>query len=117
VPRSPKPLFSDVDFVDPPRHHLLHRRPHVAEPPQLYGPHAPVIIPKASDGYTCVTDNLKVCRVFSGNPNHPRSSEQDHITEALQYYNSLYNKLHQSKNVKDLCNISLQTIYSKPYTS
>jgi hypothetical protein len=40
--------------------------------------------------------------VSSKNPNHPRSSEQDHITEALQYYNSLYNKLHQSKSVKVL---------------
>jgi hypothetical protein len=40
--------------------------------------------------------------VSSGNPNHPRSSEQDHITEALQYYNSLYNKLHQSKSAEVL---------------
>jgi hypothetical protein len=38
----------------------------------------------------------------SGNPNHPRSSEQNHIIEALQYYNSLYNKLHQSKSAKVL---------------
>jgi ABC-type dipeptide/oligopeptide/nickel transport system ATPase subunit len=50
-----------------------------------------------------------------GNSNHPRSSEQDHITEALQYYNSLYNKLHQSKSAEVLRNISLQTIYFKPY--
>jgi hypothetical protein len=47
----------------------------------------------------------KVCRVFSGNPNHPRSFEQDHIPEALQYYNSLYNKLHQSKSAEVLHNI------------
>jgi hypothetical protein len=40
--------------------------------------------------------------VSSKNPNHPRSSEQDHITEALQYYNSLYNKLHQSKSAEVL---------------
>jgi hypothetical protein len=51
--------------------------------------------------------------VSSENPNHPRSSEQDHITEALRYYNSLYNKLHQSKCAEVLHNISLQTICSK----
>jgi hypothetical protein len=35
--------------------------------------------------------------------------------EALWYYNSLYNKLHQSKSVEVLHNISLQTICFKPY--
>jgi hypothetical protein len=50
--------------------------------------------------------------VSSRNPNHPQSSEQDHITEALQYYNNLYNKLHQSKSAKVLHNI----IY-KPFVS
>jgi hypothetical protein len=49
----------------------------------------------------------------SENPNHPRSSEQDHISEASQYYNILYNKLHQSKSAEVLHNISLQTLYSK----
>jgi hypothetical protein len=44
--------------------------------------------------------------VSSGNPNHPQSSEQDHITEALQYYNSLYKKIHQSKSAEVLHNIS-----------
>jgi hypothetical protein len=44
--------------------------------------------------------------VSSGNLNHPRSSKQDHITEALQYYNNLYNKLHQSKSAEVLHNIS-----------
>jgi hypothetical protein len=44
--------------------------------------------------------------VSSGNPNHPRSSEQDHIPEALQYYNSLYNKLHHSKSAEVLHIIS-----------
>jgi hypothetical protein len=42
-------------------------------------------------------DNLKSLSGVFGNPNHPWFSKQDHITEALQYYNSLYNKLHQSK--------------------
>jgi hypothetical protein len=51
--------------------------------------------------------------VSSGNPNHPWSFEQDHITEASQYYNILYNKLHQSKSTKVLHNISLQTLCSK----
>jgi hypothetical protein len=31
----------------------------VAEPPKLYGPHAPVTIPKTSDGYACTPDNLR----------------------------------------------------------
>jgi hypothetical protein len=31
----------------------------VAEPHKLYGPHAPVIVPKTSDDYACVPDNLK----------------------------------------------------------
>jgi hypothetical protein len=31
----------------------------VAEPPKLYGPHAPVIVPKTSDGDAYVPDNLK----------------------------------------------------------
>jgi hypothetical protein len=31
----------------------------VAEPPKLYGPHAPVIVPKTSDCYVCTPDNLR----------------------------------------------------------
>jgi hypothetical protein len=31
----------------------------VAEPPKLYGPHAPVIVPKTFDGYACTPDNLR----------------------------------------------------------
>jgi hypothetical protein len=31
----------------------------VAEPPKLYGPHAPVIVPKTSDGFACTPDNLR----------------------------------------------------------
>jgi hypothetical protein len=49
----------------------------------------------------------------SGNPNHPPSSEQDHISKTSQYYNILYNKLHQSKSAEVLHNISLQTFHSK----
>jgi hypothetical protein len=30
----------------------------VAEPPKLLGPHAPVLVPKTSDGYACAPDNL-----------------------------------------------------------
>jgi hypothetical protein len=51
--------------------------------------------------------------VSLGNLNHPRSSDHDHISEALQYYNILYNKLHQSKSTKVLHNIILQTLCSK----
>jgi hypothetical protein len=31
----------------------------VAEPPKLYGPYAPVIVPKTSDSYACTPDNLR----------------------------------------------------------
>jgi hypothetical protein len=31
----------------------------VTEPPKLYGPHAPVIVPKTSHGYACTLDNLR----------------------------------------------------------
>jgi hypothetical protein len=40
----------------------------VAEPPKLYGPHAPVIVPKASDGDACVPDNLKSLSGVLGEP-------------------------------------------------
>jgi hypothetical protein len=30
----------------------------MAEPPKLLGPHAPVLVSKTSDGYTCASDNL-----------------------------------------------------------
>jgi hypothetical protein len=50
--------------------------------------------------------------VSSENPNHPRSSEQDHITETLLYYNILYNKLHQSKSAEVLHNIIYKSFIS-----
>jgi hypothetical protein len=31
----------------------------VAEPPKLYDPHAPIIVPKTYDGYACTPDNLR----------------------------------------------------------
>jgi hypothetical protein len=37
----------------------LHSWPTIAEPPKLYGPHAPVIVSKTSDGYACTPDNLR----------------------------------------------------------
>jgi hypothetical protein len=40
----------------------------VAEPPKLYGPHAPVIVPKTSDGYACVPYNLKSLSGVLGKP-------------------------------------------------
>jgi hypothetical protein len=30
----------------------------VAEPPKLLGPHAPVLVPRTSDGYACAPNNL-----------------------------------------------------------
>jgi hypothetical protein len=42
-----------------------------AEPPKLYGLHAPVIVPNTSNGYACVLDNLKS---MSGVLRKPESS-------------------------------------------
>jgi hypothetical protein len=42
----------------------------VAEPPKLYGPHAPVIVPKTSDSYACVPYNLKSLSGVLRKPNH-----------------------------------------------
>lgn len=30
----------------------------VTEPPKLYGPHAPIIVPRTSDSYACDSNNL-----------------------------------------------------------
>jgi hypothetical protein len=43
----------------------------MVEPPKLYGPYTPVIVPKTSDGYACVPDNLKS---LSGVLEKPESS-------------------------------------------
>jgi hypothetical protein len=40
----------------------------VAEPPKLYGPHGPVIVPKTSDSYACVPYNLKSLSGVLGKP-------------------------------------------------
>jgi hypothetical protein len=47
----------------------------VTEPPKLYGPHVPVIVPKTSDSYACTPDNL---RRSVGCPH--RTSIQLHLT-------------------------------------
>jgi hypothetical protein len=70
----------------------------VAEPPKLYGPHAPVIVLKTSDGYACTPDNL---RRSVGCPHrtliqlylttHTRINKG--VTTTLQH---LYKTLHQS---------------------
>jgi hypothetical protein len=40
----------------------------VAESPKVYGLHAPVIVPKTSDGYACVPDNLRNLSGILGKP-------------------------------------------------
>jgi hypothetical protein len=40
----------------------------VAEPHKLYGPHAPILLSKTSDGYACVLDNLKSLSGVLGKP-------------------------------------------------
>jgi hypothetical protein len=61
----------------------------VVEPPKSYGPHAPVIVPKTSDSYARVPDNLKS---LSGVLRKPESSifYNSHrinkgVTTTLQY--------------------------------
>ena len=47
----------------------------MAEPPKLYGPHAPVIVSQTSDSRAHVPDNLEnPVGCPRGNPNHPRNS-------------------------------------------
>ena len=46
--------------------------PAVAEPPELQGPPASVIVTLTSDSHAGTPNNSKVCRVSLGNPNHPR---------------------------------------------
>jgi hypothetical protein len=57
---SKVPLLCDnesaIHMADNPVEHS--RTKHVAEPPKLLGPHAPVLVPKTSDGYACAPDNL-----------------------------------------------------------
>jgi hypothetical protein len=64
---------------------------------KLYGPHAPVIVPKTSDGYACVPDKL---RNQSGVLEKPESSTiynsqriNKGVTTTLQH---LIQNLHQS---------------------
>jgi hypothetical protein len=40
----------------------------VAEPSKLYGPHAPVIVPKIFDSCACVPDNLQSLSGVLGKP-------------------------------------------------
>jgi hypothetical protein len=78
--------------------HNLLRLTNVAEPPKLYGPHAPVIVPKTSDSDTCTPNNL---RRSVGCPHrtpiklhlttHIRINKG--VTTTLQH---LYKTLHQS---------------------
>jgi hypothetical protein len=60
---------------------------HVAEPPKLYGPHAPSLPlrPLAAAHESHIT--WIVCRVSSENPNHPRFTTHTVSTkELLQHY-------------------------------
>jgi hypothetical protein len=57
--------------------------PAVAEPPKLYGLHAPVIVLKTSDGYACVPDNLKSLSGVLGKP------ESSTIFQAGSHYRGI----------------------------
>ena len=46
----------------------------------------------------------------SGNPESSTISEQDPITESLQYYNSLFINIHQSKIAEVLHNLIYKTV-------
>jgi hypothetical protein len=62
----------------------------VAEPPKLYGPHAPVVVPKTSDGYACVPDNLKSLSDVLGKPEsstfYNSHGINKGVTTTLQYF-------------------------------
>jgi hypothetical protein len=53
------------------------------EPPKLYGPHAPIIVPKTSNGYACVPDNLKSLSGVLGKP------ESSMIFQAGSHYRDI----------------------------
>jgi hypothetical protein len=57
--------------------------PDVAEPPELYGPRAPVIALKTSKYCIQEPDNLTVCRVSSGNLNHPHLTTHTRINKGV----------------------------------
>jgi hypothetical protein len=45
--------------ADSPMTYADHPTPHVVEPSKLYDPHALVLVPRTSNDYVCVPDNLK----------------------------------------------------------
>jgi hypothetical protein len=51
----------------------------VAKPPKLLGPHAPALVSKTSDGYSCAPDNLTGSVRVSQGPriNHLQLGSQD----------------------------------------
>jgi hypothetical protein len=73
----------------------------VAEPPELSGPHAPIIVPKTSDRRARVPNDS---RSLSGVLGKPESSTlhslQEFPHQALQYYNIFIDKINQSKSGK-----------------
>jgi hypothetical protein len=97
TPRRPELTVLNL-VVNPLKTETISIKGVVAEPPKLYGPHAPVIVPKTSDGYACILDNL---RRYVGCPH--RTPIQLHltthtkinkgVTTTLQH---LYKTLHQS---------------------
>ena len=70
----------------------------MAEPPELSGPHAPIIVLKTSDWRARVPNDS---RDLSGVLGKPESSTlhsfQDFPHQASQYYNSFIDKINQSK--------------------
>jgi hypothetical protein len=50
----------------------------VAEPPKLFGPHAPVLVSKTSDGYACAPDNL------TGSVRVPQGPRMNHLQPGPQ---------------------------------
>ena len=58
----------------------------MAEPPQLYGPHVPIIVLKTSDCYTRELDNSgSLSGVLGGTPNHPHFTT--HTGSTWSYHN------------------------------
>ena len=59
----------------------------MAEPPKLLGPHAPVTVQRPLTTMHMFPITLEDYRVSLENPESSTISEQDPITESLQYYN------------------------------
>ena len=84
----------------------------VAEPPKLQDPHALVTVQRPQTAMHMFLVTLEDYRVSSANPESSTISEQDHITESMQYYNIYSNISIRVKQRKSYDNIVYKPVVS-----